>query len=315
MYERSNRGSYSKTISIRQVQYVLYRKPYMIYSPFYIKYLYLNILSAASVPRPHSTSNLLSTCHVLAWGSGPSKQTWPLAPCPDRCSVGAFAGWLVQCGIVGTISYAVFSCIPDCLVWGIQELGTCLGVVFVEKTGCFCCCVVLFYFWVHLGGFGRSWLKVGVGLKLQKPLLSADPALRHRMARTRQPWAGQSLGPPGHLLGLGRGHPGHWTSWPDSQGRGRPSHQWGSGQGHHQMGQWTWTVEVVGGGGSGSRISWNHIEGCSPTCASQEGVSGDLREVLVDSVSLAFPWLWSSPPLLVLQESHLGHAFCRFGKK
>lgn len=122
MYERSNRGSYSKTISIRQVQYVLYRKPYMIYSPFYIKYLYLNILSAASVPRPHSTSNLLSTCHVLAWGSGPSKQTWPLAPCPDCCSVGAFAGWLVQCGIVGTIFYAIFSCIPDCLVWGIQEL-------------------------------------------------------------------------------------------------------------------------------------------------------------------------------------------------
>lgn len=59
----------------------------MIYSPFHIKYLYLNILSAASVPRRHSTSNLLSTCHVLAWGSGPSKQTCPWIRARTLCSV------------------------------------------------------------------------------------------------------------------------------------------------------------------------------------------------------------------------------------
>lgn len=29
------------------------------------------------------------------------------------------------------------TCIPDCLVQEIEVLGTCLGAVFVEKTGCF----------------------------------------------------------------------------------------------------------------------------------------------------------------------------------
>lgn len=57
------------SISSGHMEYAIHNiiKPYMIYSLFHI--MYLNVLSAASIPRPHSTQYLLlSACHVPGIG-------------------------------------------------------------------------------------------------------------------------------------------------------------------------------------------------------------------------------------------------------
>lgn len=131
------------------------------------------------------------------------------------------------------------------------------------------------------------------------------------MARTRQPWAGQSLWPPGHPLGLAKVIPGagqaDLTPW--DQGDLRTSEGLGRDTVRGDNGPEQWRLWEVGAQG----VVYHEILLKAVYHMCQPGVSGDLREVLVDSVSLACSWLWRSPPFLVLQEAHLGYAFYRFG--